>query len=88
MKLFYSDRQLAHQPRQYMVHGKIIGAFENNDRATTLIGALAEAGLTPEEPASHGLGPIRVVLTVFPFHPFRHSAFEEPSVLNRDRGHG
>jgi len=61
MKLFYSDRQLAHQPRQYMVHGKIIGAFENNDRATTLIGALAGAGLTPQEPASHGLAPILAV---------------------------
>ena len=58
MKLYYSDRQLAHQPKQYMVHGKIIGAFENNDRATTLIGALGEAGLSPLEPASHGLAPI------------------------------
>ena len=57
MKLFFSDRQLAHQPQQYMVHGKLIRAFENNDRATTLLEALAGAGLHPLEPTDHGLAP-------------------------------
>lgn len=58
MKLFCSDRQLAHQPRQYMVHGVIVGAFETSERATTLIRSLGEAGLSPIEPAAWGLGPI------------------------------
>ena len=58
MKLYFSDRQLAHQPQQYMVHGKIVGAFETQERATTLIAALGEAGLTPIEPAAAGLAPI------------------------------
>lgn len=58
MQLFFSNRQLAHQPTQYMVHGRIVPAFENNDRATTLLTALAGAGLSPTEPAAHGLAPI------------------------------
>ena len=61
MKLFYSPRQLAHQPRQYMIHGKIVGAFETHARATTLLAALAEVGLTPSEPADSGLAPILAV---------------------------
>lgn len=55
MKLFFSERQLAHQPQQYMVHGKLIHAFENNDRATTLLGALGGAGLSPIEPKDYGI---------------------------------
>ena len=58
MKLFFSERQLAHQPQQYMIHGRIVSAYENPDRATTLIDALGSAGLTPHEPAAHGLAPI------------------------------
>lgn len=61
MKLFFSQAQLAHQPRQYMVHGRLIEAFENNDRATTLLGALAGAGLAPSEPKDHGLAPALAV---------------------------
>jgi acetoin utilization deacetylase AcuC-like enzyme len=61
MKLFYSDRQLVHQPRQYMIHGKIVGAFETHARATTLLGALGEAGLVALEPAAAGLAPIHAV---------------------------
>ena len=58
MKLFFSARQLTHQPKQYMVHGKLIHAFENNDRATTLLDALAGAGLYPLEPTDYGLAPL------------------------------
>ena len=57
MKLFFSNRQLTHQPQQYMVHGKLIHAFENNDRATTLLDALAGAGLHAIEPDDHGIAP-------------------------------
>lgn len=45
MKLFFSDDQLAHRPNQYMVHGKIVAPFENPQRATTLIAALAKLGV-------------------------------------------
>ena len=61
MKLYFSKRQLTHQPQQYMVHGKLIHAFENNDRATTLLDALAGAGLAPIEPADHGIAPALAV---------------------------
>ena len=47
MKLFFSEAQLAHQPKQYMVHGRIVDPFENPSRAMTLIDALAaEPNLT------------------------------------------
>ena len=29
MKLFFTETQLAHQPKQYMVHGRIVDPFEN-----------------------------------------------------------
>ena len=76
MKLFFSQAQLAHQPQQYMVHGKLIHAFENNDRATTLLGALAEAGLAPSEPKDHGLAPVLAVHADH-FVDFLRTAYDE-----------
>ncbi len=58
MKLFFSEAQLAHQPKQYMVHGRIVDPFENPSRAMTLIDALAAVGLGRIEPADFGREPI------------------------------
>ena len=44
-----------------MIHGKIVGAFETHERATTLLAALGEAGLSPSEPADAGLDLIHAV---------------------------
>lgn len=54
MKYFFDQAQLAHQPKQYMVHGKIVDPFENPNRATTLINALESAGLERAAPNDHG----------------------------------
>lgn len=61
MKLFFSDAQLAHRPAQYMVHGRIVDPFENPDRATTMVDALARLGLARAEPADLGREPILAV---------------------------
>lgn len=58
MKLFFDDAQLAHKPTQYMRHGKIIDAFENPARATTLIEALGAVGAVRETPGDFGLDPV------------------------------
>jgi acetoin utilization deacetylase AcuC-like enzyme len=58
MKLFFDETQLAHQPRQYMVHGRIVDPFENPNRAPTLIAALERAGLERAKPADFGRAPI------------------------------
>ncbi|MGO4574351.1 histone deacetylase family protein [Microvirga sp. 2TAF3] len=58
MRLFFSETQLAHRPKQYMVHGRIVDPFENPDRAATLIEALGTVGLPRTEPADFGLEPI------------------------------
>ena len=58
MKLFFTETQLAHQPKQYMVHGRIVDPFENPDRATTLIASLERAGLQRVEPQDYGRDPI------------------------------
>jgi acetoin utilization deacetylase AcuC-like enzyme len=58
MKLFFDETQLAHQPKQYMVHGRIVDPFENPNRAPTLIAALQRAGLERAAPADFGRGPI------------------------------
>lgn len=54
MKLFFTDDQLSHRPKQYMVHGRIVDPFENPNRATTLIEALGALGLTRTEPGDFG----------------------------------
>ena len=61
MKFYFSDTQLAHQPEQYMVHGKLIHAFENANRATTLIDALRRAGMTLVAPPASDLAPVLAV---------------------------
>ncbi len=58
MKLFFTETQLAHQPKQYMVHGRIVDPFENPDRAAALIAALEPLGLQRAEPGDFGRGPI------------------------------
>ena len=58
MKLFFTETQLAHQPKQYMVHGRIVDPFENPNRATTLIESLERAGLQRAEPKDYGRAPI------------------------------
>jgi hypothetical protein len=40
MKFFFSEAQLAHCPKQYMVHGRVVDPFENPSRAATLIASL------------------------------------------------
>jgi acetoin utilization deacetylase AcuC-like enzyme len=58
MKLFFDDRQMGHQPSQYMVHGRIVDPFENPNRASNLITALKPAGLTPALVSDAGPGAI------------------------------
>ena len=58
MKLFFTETQLAHQPKQYMVHGLIVDPFENPNRATTLIASLESVGLQRAEPRDFGRDPI------------------------------
>jgi acetoin utilization deacetylase AcuC-like enzyme len=58
MKFFFSEAQLAHCPKQYMVHGRIVDPFENPSRATTLIASLERAGLQRTEPKDYGREPI------------------------------
>jgi len=61
MKLFFTETQLAHRPKQYMVHGRIVDPFENHNRATTLIQSLESAGLSLVEPKDYGRAPILAV---------------------------
>src|SRR5262245_29747430 len=58
MKLYFDEAQLAHQPKQYMVHGRIVDPFENPDRAPRLLAALERAGLKRAKPADFGRAPI------------------------------
>src|SRR5215212_4422196 len=58
MKLFFDETQLAPQPKQYMINGRIVDPFENPNRATTLIEALAKLGLVRTNPADFGVEPI------------------------------
>jgi acetoin utilization deacetylase AcuC-like enzyme len=58
MKLFFSEAQLAHSPKQYMVHGRIVDPIETPDRATTLIASLERAGLQRTEAKDYGRAPI------------------------------
>jgi acetoin utilization deacetylase AcuC-like enzyme len=61
MKMFFSEAQLAHQPKQYMVHGRIVDPFEKPDRATTLVDALETQGLVKTDPGDFGRDAILAV---------------------------
>lgn len=65
MRFYFDAAQLAHQPRQYMVHGRIVDPFENPNRAATLISALEASGLVRAKPDDYGRAPI---LKVHPGH--------------------
>lgn len=55
MKLFFSETQKDHQPRQYMVHGRVINPLENPNRLDLLAGALVDkARCTRAVPTDHG----------------------------------
>jgi acetoin utilization deacetylase AcuC-like enzyme len=54
MHYFFSEQQLAHQPKQYVVHGRIVDPFENPNRAPTLMAALEKAGLQRKMPKDYG----------------------------------
>jgi acetoin utilization deacetylase AcuC-like enzyme len=58
MKLFFAETQLAHQPTQYMVHGRIVDPFETPNRVAALMEALKPLGLQQAEPDDHGRDPI------------------------------
>ncbi len=58
MRYFFSDQQLSHQPKQYMVHGRIVDPFENPNRAPKLMAALEKAGLQRNTPKDYGRAPI------------------------------
>lgn len=76
MKLLFSEAQLAHQPKQYMVHGRIVDPFETAERPKTLLKALAGVGLAPHEPTDHGREPI-VAVHADHYVDFLGSAYEE-----------
>ncbi|MGL4324302.1 MAG: histone deacetylase family protein [Beijerinckiaceae bacterium] len=61
MQAYFSDRQLAHKPQQYMVHGRIVNAFETDQRASILQDALRGAGLTMREPVKADMSHILAV---------------------------
>lgn len=58
MRAYFSDRQLSHRPQQYMVHGRIVPAFETQARPAMLQQALRDAGMVVEEPSDAGLDAI------------------------------
>jgi acetoin utilization deacetylase AcuC-like enzyme len=75
MKLFFAETQLAHQPKQYMVHGRIVDPFENPNRAQALIAALEPLGLQRADPGDFGR---RAILDVHEGHyvAFLEEAYE------------
>ena len=58
MKLFLSEAQLGHVPRQFMVHGRIVDPFENANRLETLAATLESAGCARMTPDDFGRDPI------------------------------
>lgn len=61
MRFYFSDHQLDHNPQQYMVHGRIVHAFETQARPAILQQAFHDAGLTMATPADAGLDAILAV---------------------------
>jgi acetoin utilization deacetylase AcuC-like enzyme len=58
MKLFFDEAQLAHRPKLWMVHGRIVEPFENPEHCASLISALLPLGLHVTKPGDFGCDPI------------------------------
>lgn len=63
MKVFFHDAQLRHDPQMFLVSGAPQPSPEKPDRATHLLAAAQDLGLTLEAPADYGTGPIARVHT-------------------------
>jgi len=63
MKVVFSDSQLRHKPKMFLVNGTPKPNPEVPARATALLEGAAEAGLERLVPADHGLGPFARVHT-------------------------
>jgi acetoin utilization deacetylase AcuC-like enzyme len=61
MQLFFSDAQLLHRPRQFMVLGRLSQPLENPERMTTFAAELARIGLTATAPAAADRAAIEAV---------------------------
>jgi acetoin utilization deacetylase AcuC-like enzyme len=61
MRIFFSERQTLHRPRQFMMLGKVVEPFETPDRCRVLRDALVRLGLTALDPGDHGMEAIRKV---------------------------
>jgi len=61
MKLFFSKAQLAHDPQQFMMAGRLVAPFEVPERALRMAEGLREIGLVPEEPDDFGVAAIEQV---------------------------
>jgi acetoin utilization deacetylase AcuC-like enzyme len=61
MQLIFSPAQVLHQPRQFMVLGRLAAPLENPDRVMALADSLAAIGLAKVEPADAGPGPVLAV---------------------------
>lgn len=58
MRAYFSSKQLSHNPQQYMVHGRIVRAFETEARPAILQQAFRDAGLESVTPPDAGLDAI------------------------------
>lgn len=63
MKVVFSDSQLRHNPKMFLVNGAPQPNPEVPERATRLLESAIEAGLERLVPADHGLGPFARVHT-------------------------
>jgi acetoin utilization deacetylase AcuC-like enzyme len=61
MKLIFSDRQAGHRPRQFMLNGRMVDAFESPARVAALIEGLSALALERSEPRDYGHKPIMKV---------------------------
>lgn len=81
MKVFYSDAQLAHDPRQFMVAGRIVQPLEVPERARRMAEALRGLGLDVVAPPQASLEPIEAVHAPH-YVAFLATAYERFSALN------
>lgn len=63
MKVVFSDKQLGHSPKMFLVNGVTRPNPELPERATRLLDSATEAGLERAVPRDHGLAPLARVHT-------------------------
>ncbi|HRP19600.1 MAG TPA: histone deacetylase family protein [Alicycliphilus sp.] len=85
MKTFFHPEQLLHHPQTYLSRGQLRKPQEVPDRAVAILRGINELGFDVQQPADHGMAPLKAVHSA-PYLRFLETAHAEWKKMPTDWG--